>query len=74
MATVMPVPLRVALTDSGGPGNSPSSYCCMALLISCRRHCQSAWVATFLPPAVVNGSGSFELLTAAMVVAAVHVP
>src|SRR5262249_27789009 len=58
IATVMPVPLRVALTDSGGPGKSPSSYCSMALRISMRRQSQSALVVTFLPLAVVKGSGS----------------
>ncbi len=72
MATVMPVPLTVPLDDSGGPGYSPSSYCCSALLISWRRQSQSALVVTLLPLAKVNGSGSLALLTAAMLAGTAH--
>src|SRR4051794_18014712 len=55
--TEMPVPLTVPSTLSGGGGYVPSSYCCRILLISWRRHSNSALVVTLAPQEVVNGSG-----------------
>lgn len=65
MLSVMVVPDRLAVSESGGPGRSPSSYCCSILLISAWRHFQSSAVATAFPSANFHGSGSCFSLTAA---------